>query len=507
MQAVAQQPRVLDRRWTAAVAVAVGLGGALFVVGVATATSPLKAMLAGMGLAVGVGMLASPSFALLMVAAVIPLERVGRFTGDFDAQVISLSRISGLIALGALLLHGAIRRWKLRFGVAFWMYAAYAALGALSVAYAESPRDAARDEMRILGNLLFLFLVINLVREFRLAKAAILIWLAVNTAAGIYSIYGYHFGAEAIEESEVGLTDQRDKTVMTDGSDFRGIGQVVKRAIGTTSHPTLFGLNLVLSLPFYGWMIRNAAWRGRLFGLLGVLVSCYGVIICNTRALLLLGAGVLLYTLMRGLWALTPRTILAVIVGGALLVPFVPEHVWMRALDPSMYTAKNSDSIRIRFKYWEKSWEIFQDHWWYGIGVGNQTAIVKAVTDEEAGRDTSDGKKASAHNEYLQTLVEVGLFGWLLQFGFVALVIYYSFRAATLFRPFRETQEHYWLMVACQAALISVAVFAIQVDALHFGIKGWWLAAGLACGMMRLALERVQQERQGVWQAAENKLA
>lgn len=475
---------------------AVGFASAAALVAAANQTSPLLALVAALGGLVSGVMLLSPSWAFIVVAAVIPIERIGRLTNDFDSYTISLSRVVGLIALGAFLLHACIRRWKLRFGTAMLLYAGYAVMGALSVTYADAPRDALRDEFRILGNLLFFFLVINLVRNFPLARAGVIAWLLVTMGTGIYSIYGYHFGSgSVVDEAEVGLLNQRGGTVMTDASEARALGGAVKRAIGTTSHPTLFGLNLVLSIPFFAYAIRISTLRWKLFWFAGFAIVCYNVLLTNTRAVLLLALLTLVYTTLRGLWALTPKAVFAVILIGAATLPFIPEQVYQRTLDPSLYSTAKSDSIRIRFKYWDKSWELIQDNWWRGIGVGNQTAIVQMVTDEAAGRVTPDGLKASAHNEYLQTMVEVGLFGWLLHFGFVGLATWYSFKAARIFRAFRETQEHYWFMIACQAAMLQILLFGIQVDVFHFGIKGWWLAAALSCVMMQLAREYVIQRR------------
>ena len=64
-------------------------------------------------------------------------------------------------------------------------------------------------------------------------------------------------------------------------------------------------------------------------------------------------------------------------------------------------------------------------------------------------------------------------------------------RTATALMRARRAGDYdrLWFLVA---ALLTIAIgigFAIQVDAFHFPLKGWWLTAGLACVAYRLASE------------------
>jgi O-antigen ligase len=254
----------------------------------------------------------------------------------------------------------------------------------------------------------------------------------------------------------------------------------ITRVYGTTSHPTLFGLNLTMTLPFFAYLIRTQPWRFKVPLFFGMLAVGYGIILSNTRAVMLLALATLGVSVLRGLWALNAKSIAALAVLFLALTPLVPKDVYLRTFDISLYSTKNSDSIRVRFKYWEKSWELIQKYWVTGIGIGDQTTIVKMVTDETAGRITPDGLKASAHNEYIWVLVEVGIIGYLLHFGFVGVAVWASFRAAKLLRRRPDAQEEYWLLIAAQITLVGVLIFALQTEAFHFALKGWWMAAGLS---------------------------
>jgi hypothetical protein len=464
-------------------AAAVVAGGALAVAG--AEISPWLALLALVGGLVTLAILWSPSIGLLAVAATIPLERLGRLTDDFDAFSISLSRIVGLIALGGFLLHAVLRRWKVRLGVAFWLYAGYSLLAVLSVAWSNFPEDTRRDALRIVGNLLFFFLIVNIARDPRLVRLAVAAWLVASIGTAVHAIYDYHLGQSVqLEESEVGTTSTRFSTVVRDDSETRTLGEKVRRAFGPTSHPTLFGLNLTMTLPFFAYLLRTRRSRWSLLWLVGMGIVCYGIVLSNTRAVMLL-AGVTLFAIgLRGFVRPKPATLLALAVGAASILPFIPQDVYMRTLDPLLYTTAQSDSIRIRFKYWEKSFELIEQNFATGIGVGDQDTIVNMVTDEISGRITPGGLKASAHNEYIWTLVELGLPGFLLHWFFVGWVVWSSFRAARYFRGNRALEDLYWLMAACQLTLVGILLFAVQTEVFHFSLKGWWMAAGISVSML-----------------------
>jgi hypothetical protein len=459
----------------------VGLGGGAGLAIASAQTSPIV----GAGLVVGAlfcgWMLVSPTAGLLLVAGSIPLERIGRLNEDFSSMTISLSRISGLAALATFLLYAAVCRLKLRFGVAFWLYAGYTLIAATTIVHAFEQKDAVRDSFRVLGNLLFFFYIANVVRGIKMARAAVIVWLVVSVGTVGYAAYEYHFGnSDQVEESQMGSMSKRFTAVVLDDSETRTLGVKIARAYGTTSHPTLFGLNLTMTLPFFAYLMRTQStrYKGLLFA--GMVIIGYGIILSNTRAVMVLAVLTSLAIMARGLWRPNAKSIAALAVLGLALTPLIPKDVYLRTLDPALYSTRNSDSIRIRFTYWQKSWELIKQYWLTGIGIGDQTTIVKMVTNEMAGRITPDGLKASAHNEYIWVMVEVGIFGYLFHFGFIAAVLWASFKTTSLLHRRPEFKEEYWLLIAAQITLIGVLLFAVQTEAFHFALKGWWLAAGLS---------------------------
>ncbi|MGS0758267.1 hypothetical protein ACVBEH_28340, partial [Roseateles sp. GG27B] len=73
-------------------------------------------------------LLLSPAASFLLTALVVPVERLGRLTNDDAMYTISLMRIVGTLTLLSLLLNAMLRRQRLHFGSAFWLYLIYLGL-------------------------------------------------------------------------------------------------------------------------------------------------------------------------------------------------------------------------------------------------------------------------------------------------------------------------------------------------------------------------------------------
>ncbi len=468
-------------------ALAMGLAGGIVWTLLVTRTSPALALAALGGLVVVFLVIRRPAWGLLLTALVIPLERLGRFTDDGSMYTISLMRVVGVVALGSFLLHAAVRKWKLNFGVAFFLYAGYFGLAMLGISHTSDPLGSVRASGAILGNLMFFFLVTNLVREWRLARAAVALWLAATTLVGLYVIYDWHLGSGAIEESRIGETDTRLSTAWADASEWESLNRV-QRAMGTTSHAAVYGINLVLTLPFFLYLMRtqNDRWIKNA-ALAALLVTLYNVMLTNTRAAILLAGLVLFLCAVRGLVRIRPSWVIAAALVGGLMLPLVPEAIYERVLDLSNYSYERSGTLRIRLEYWQAGLAVIEKNWLTGAGVGNQAEIPKYIKGYGP-------KQTTVHNEYIQTFLEVGLLGWLLFFSFVGVLMWRSFRAAALFRRLGE-EERYWFLVACQIAMISVLLYGLQVDVFHFPLKGWWLVAALSWVMYQLAKQETYRNR------------
>jgi hypothetical protein len=457
---------------------------------VANAGSPLLALIAAAGAVLAVLMFLDPAFAVAALCASLPLERIGRLTDDSDAVAVSASRILGLLALASLLFHAALGKRKLHFELPVWLYAGYVAVALAGNAWALAPEDTFREGFRVLGNLLFFFLILNVIRDYRTAKTMTFVWLVASLLSAAYSLTDYAISrGSAIAEQEMGLTENRTATTVLDFSESGTLGTGVRRLFGTTAHPTLFGLNIAMTIPFLFWAFRSTARPWNLLWLGGLAVSAASVVLSNTRAVLLAAAFVVAWSFLQGLFRPHVFAWAALAASAALAFSFVPDDVKRRVFDPSLYSAARGDAIRVRLKLWEKSVDLIGDHWLLGIGVGNRTALQERITDENTGYLSTQGLRASAHNEFIWVLAEVGIVGYVFFWSFVGYVTFAAFRAASLLRRAGGPAEQYWFVVAAQALLVMIPLFAAQSEAFHYPLKGWWLVAPMACMMWRVARE------------------
>lgn len=484
MSFAAAVPRRAVTAWHKLLAVLGGSagGGAMLAFGSGALPSPWMVIalpVVLIGLAV---LMLSPTLSFLLTAAIVPVERLGRLTADSSMVTISLMRIVGTITLASLLLTALVKRQKLYFGSAFWVYLLYFGIAITGVFHTTHTLGTVRHCGAILGNLLFLFIAVNLGRSHTLARNAVAVWLFATTAAGLYTIITWHFGA-GVGEGSLGDTDSRFSTVLTDTSEWEQL-DTVARATGPTSHSAVYGMNLITSLPLFLYFFKHTAsrvWKWVI--LVAMAVTLYNVLLTNTRAVMLVAAFTIVLCGLRGMYRVTAGGVAVAVFAMLAVLPLVPSAIWTRVLDTSQYSQAKSATLRARFEYWEAGLEIVGENWLTGIGVGNQVEVPKRLSFVTA-------EETTVHNEFLFVAMEVGVFGWLVFFGFVTLMFVAARRAEKL-APHRlpPRELHADFFVAIQVSMIATLIFGLQVDVFHFPLKGWWLLAGLAFAQYRVMAE------------------
>jgi hypothetical protein len=473
----------------AVIALVLGLAGGVAYAVLAAQSSPRAAGLAIGGLGAAVVVMTEPALGYLLSAAMIPVERFGRLTDDTSSYTLSIMRILGIVALASLLLNALVRKRTLVLGRAFWLYAVYTALAFVSLTFSTDRIGTTRACGQILGNLAFFFVVVNLSRSFALADLGMNLCLAMTVAIAALTAYGWHYGepAQAAEKGtdDAFLAEDRWATSEIDIAESDEEVRGSRRAMGSTSHPAVYGANLVLTIPFFLALARRRIpLPVRALVWLGLLLVLYNVVLTNTRATLIIVGLTLLLSWALGLVVLRPPALLALAVAAASVIPFVKAESLGRVLDLSNYTPERSGSIRIRLIYYEAGLRVFQDHWLLGIGVGNKEEIPKYINEKV-------GKETSVHNEYLQSLMELGAIGFPVYLGFLGLVTANSFRAAARYRRAggggEENDRIVGFLVASQVAMFAALATGLQVDVFHFPLKGWWYIAGASDALARSA--------------------
>jgi hypothetical protein len=464
-----------------------GVAGGTLLTAAICRTSPVAGSLALLGAIVAGFIFLVPDLGLLLTAIVIPIERLGRFTNDQSAYTVSLMRIVGMLTLSAFLVHTALRRRKLVFAAPIGMYLIYWFYGLLTLSWTNDSLGGIRAASAMLGNLLFLFVVVNMARDWKILRRLLVLWLAASIAIGVYTAYAWHTGRHNMDEVEMGSTSERFSTVLKDNSEWESLDQV-ERALGPTSSPAVYAINMIMTLPFLFFLYRTRPTPWERSGLaLCMLIVLYNIFLTNTRAAIIVAGLTILMCFWKRMVPLNATVIVSglFILGIALAV--TPPAVYHRVLDISNYSTGRSGTLRARLVYWSAGVDIAKEYWYKGTGIGNQAMVPKYA--KIPGPEFS-----SVHNEYLNTFLETGLFGWLLFFSFAGLLLVGATRTAQWFRKWTETQEQYWFMVACQITMVAVLMFAFQVDVFHFPLKGWWLVASMTIVMQQTAAHMRRNE-------------
>jgi O-antigen ligase len=453
----------------------------------ASASSPLMVMGIVAGFLVALSMLAWPFYALLLTVLTVPLERIGRLTNDSSEYTFSIMRIMGVITLASLLLHLVLTRKKLKFPLPLVFYSIYLIFGLVSLTYTSDPFSGIRQAPALLGNLLFIFLIPNLVQTRQQVRLALILWLAVTAGVGIYTIYGWHQRITVTDSrfhsTGERSTQERFAVVLEDQSEF-DLGAKIPRALGPTSHPAVYAINTIMALPFFAYFFSSARkWRWKIAALVGGMIAIYNVLLTNTRAAAVTMGVVLVLILLTRLVRITAGWIAAFVIVALGCAFFAPPALYERIFRVENYTTQRSATLSARLLFWQAAWDAFTENPLRGVGLGNQAEIPKRV------KQIHMPPNSTAHNEFLYSLMEVGVIGYAVLVTFFVL-LYRRCRFAERQFDRMEDRDTARILTAARVLFWGVLFYAVQVDCFHFPLKGWWLVMGVVLALYEIARNR-----------------
>ena len=473
-------------------AACIGVGGGLVFAFGAEWSSPLVAVAAFAGVGFVMLLLRVPLLGLYALAAMVPVERFGRLTDDTATFEISIMRVVGTLIFIVIVVSNVLRRRPVIIGLPLLLWCACVAFALASLTYSTDVQGGIQVASGEVGNILFLFAIANLVgadsREemFERANATILVWLVACTLVAVYSIGDWHFGSGASggipidsvdPQAGAQLATHRWSTVWQDTAETRLSGLPLRRSMGPTSHAAVFGINLLMSLPFFIYALRSTRTRGVLRALLlvGLLATVYCMLLTNTRAVIVFAVLTLGLCAFWGLLRIRGWMSVGALAGELLAFALIPADVVNRAFDPKNYVVANSEAIRVRLDYYDAGLRAIKDHWLTGVGVGNRKVMLTYLRNPIEGRSTM-------HNFYLQTALDTGLFGLAIFLCFLVSLLRWTSGVARALRRDHRGDE-YLLVLAIQIMMVTVLLYGLQVDVFFFPLKAWWLSAGIVVAM------------------------
>ncbi|MBC7264632.1 MAG: O-antigen ligase family protein [Chloroflexi bacterium] len=306
---------------------------------------------------------------------------------------------------------------------------------------ASTAAEPAVKEIIKWGEVLFVCLFVANVVDREAARWLVLGLLVAGTLEGLYGIY--QFGRSIGPE------------------EFVLFGRFM-RASGHFYQPNPFGGYMGLTLPLaYGLLLAGLStthegrptavtWAAAVVGCtvmgaalvmswsrgawLGFGVAALAVTLAHSRRTLLLGLlGLVLIGLflLLGDAALLPESLIQ------RVVDFVP---YLSGVDIQAVEVTDANfAILERLAHWKAAWDMFSDHPWFGVGIGNYPVVY-----ERYAIPRWQDPLGHAHNYYLNTLAEMGLV------GLGAYVLFVGAALATAWKAVRCSQG-YWHGVALGA--------------------------------------------------------
>ena len=456
-----------------------GLLGAGVFVFLSVVTSPKAALALMVGVGLVVTLFLSPSAAFLLTAFVVPLERTGRLTNDSATYSLSLMKLMGLLALASFVAHHLLHRRRFEFPLPLVLYTAYIIYGVLTLTFTTDVTNGIRAISLVVGNVLFFFLTINIVRQRVVAEKAILAWLLSTMVIGLLTMYQFHRATGAITDFNYQMTgmlttEQRFSLVAYDG--VSEAGDVPRRAVGTTSHPAVYAINLILALPFFAYFFYTTPhWWLRYAMALGGLITAYNVLLTNTRAAFLTMAVMIGLMFFNHLLRIRLQMIVGLLLLAGVVLIVAPSDLANRALNVANYSLKAAEFSE-RVMMWKAGGAVLADHWLTGVGIGNSIEVPR--------RAPVKTNATSVHNDLLATLIETGLVGFTLLIAFLTCLHIRCVAAERWFFS-HDAPAPALLCTAARLQIYTILFYGVQAETLTLPLKGFWLALGLVVALSR----------------------
>ena len=269
----------------------------------------------------------------------------------------------------------------------------------------------------------------------------------------IYGIIQYFTGADWFRPEGQQMTTHFLSGSAAENTVFHGKGNF--------THHLTYGGFLLLCFPFFISLIFCKDWSP-FVRLLTTIVS----------ALVLVGIGA---SLGRSVWLgaaaaiavllfrLSPKLMLAL----SILVIAGGTYFFLQFSDPSFQTRTPTNRIEAlqqrfisgfilksnqdRVLMWEAGIYAIQDHFWLGIGYGNDAKIMPYYRDiitDRTGHRFHNKASAGVHNIYLQTWINYGLFGFLGYLSILAIFLWQCIGSLSRTIPYSYENSILWAGIA-----------------------------------------------------------
>ena len=260
--------------------------------------------------------------------------------------------------------------------------------------------------------------------------------------------------------------------IRADFIDLKTNGGLPGRLFSTMSNANNYAEYLIMFMPFCISYILATKNELKKILLTILFIPCFIALVLtfSRGAYLALIGGAFVYILI-----VKPRYIPIILVLGILCIPFIPDTIIMR-----FSTIGKDSSSSYRLMIWEGVARVIKNYWASGIGIGPSafTLIYRAHAHQSA------GNAMHAHNVLINTLVEVGIG------GFIAMLAYLLKSFTSAISTFiNSNNEEVKYFSAAGATSIVTFVMVGMVEHVWFyprDMLTFWMCMGLTWAIIKI---------------------
>lgn len=239
-------------------------------------------------------------------------------------------------------------------------------------------------------------------------------------------------------------------------------------------------LEILAPFSFAVWLAAPLKPRERFLAAISSILIAMGVVLsCSRGAWLSLGAaaiaGISFFHLKRPNLRMNWRSSMAAIFSAGLFFFLLSRHQVLRRF-MSLLEVAHDPSAQMRLGMWEGAWKLAREHWVSGLGLQSFLYAFPAFRPAGLYRLID-----YAHNEYLQTVAELGVPGLLLIFCFYFCVLKQAWKLGHLSQtPWKRALGIGGVISLIAFALHSLVDFPWHIPGVGFA---WAAIAGLLTGV------------------------
>jgi O-antigen ligase len=431
----------------------VAVGAALlFVGGIAFWMNP-KFGAAALGLPALPLLVMYPAHALMLFIGATPFDAVASLLPD---RTLTLTRILGIAVIGGWGVWVLVNRTRVRLGLPGLLLGAYVAFAALSWFWADNP-DSMSDQLRTLVQLFLLYVMTaNLMANVKTVERGMNVLIVATALLGALVVWQIPNGAADTDRGTLTYGDESFDPNFLAGTLV--LPAVAAAALGRT-RGALGWWRLAAILPIGAGILASGS-RG---GIVGFVAGVAVLVLARPRL---------------GVQAVGGLVLLAM--AAPLVMPAsMMEHVLAR------FSEAGADRFSGRIDIWKVAVAMIVDRPFRGTGFAGfresfYQYMATAGVDPVWAASNFRGLRV-AHNVYLSTLAELGVFGMAILMAAFAAHGLGVFRTWQLHRAYGDPQVA-TVALALLCTLVSFLVFAGSID--FMSRKTPWVVLGMIQGLV-----------------------